>query len=69
VFPLGIGLRDPRSQTRDLGHPSISPFDIAEGICFLRRPVTIDEGKGVLDLLASLTRMLWLPLWVCLACR
>jgi hypothetical protein len=31
VFPVGIGLRDPRSQTRDLGHPSISPFDIAEG--------------------------------------
>jgi hypothetical protein len=36
VFPVGIGLRDPRSQTRDptarrgrLGHPSVSPFDIA----------------------------------------
>jgi hypothetical protein len=26
VFPVGIGLRDPRSQKRDLGHPSISPF-------------------------------------------
>jgi hypothetical protein len=25
VFPVGIGLRDPRSQKRDLGHPSISP--------------------------------------------
>jgi hypothetical protein len=23
VFPVGIGLRDPRSQKRDLGHPSI----------------------------------------------
>jgi hypothetical protein len=23
VFPVGIGLRDPRSQTRDLGHPSV----------------------------------------------
>jgi hypothetical protein len=31
VFPVGIGLRDPRSQKRDLGHPSTSPFDIAEG--------------------------------------
>jgi hypothetical protein len=31
VFPVGIGLRDPRSQTRDLGHPSVSPFDVAEG--------------------------------------
>jgi hypothetical protein len=35
VFPVGIGLRDPRSQKRDLGHPSISPFDIAEGTCFV----------------------------------
>jgi hypothetical protein len=38
VFPVGIGLRGPRSQKRDptarrgrLGHPSISPFDIACG--------------------------------------
>jgi hypothetical protein len=35
VLPVGIGLRDPRSQTRDLGHPSISPFDIAEGTRFV----------------------------------
>jgi hypothetical protein len=35
VFPVEIGLRDPRSQKRDLGHPSISPFDIAEGTCFV----------------------------------
>jgi hypothetical protein len=34
VFPVGIGLRDPRSQKRDLGHPSISAFDIAEGTSF-----------------------------------
>jgi hypothetical protein len=27
VFPVGIGLRDPRSQKRDLGHPSIHRFD------------------------------------------
>jgi hypothetical protein len=31
VFPVRIGLRDPRSQKRDLGHPSISLFDIAVG--------------------------------------
>jgi hypothetical protein len=35
VLPVGIGLRDPRSQKRDLGHPSISPFDIAEGTSFV----------------------------------
>jgi hypothetical protein len=34
-FPVGIGLRDPRSQKRDLGHPSVSPFDIAEGTSFV----------------------------------
>jgi hypothetical protein len=34
VFPVGIGLRDPRSQKRDLGHPSIARFDIAERTCF-----------------------------------
>jgi hypothetical protein len=50
VFPGGIGLRDPRSQKRDLGHPSISPFNIAEGtsfviprICFSR--AERNEGK------------------------
>jgi hypothetical protein len=26
---VGISLKDPRSQKRDLGHPSISPFDAA----------------------------------------
>jgi hypothetical protein len=31
MSPAGIGLRDPRSQKRDLGHPSISPFDFGEG--------------------------------------
>jgi hypothetical protein len=35
VFPVGIGLRDPRSQKRDLGHPSVSHFDIAEGTSFV----------------------------------
>jgi hypothetical protein len=54
VFPVGIGLRDPRSQKRDLGHPSISPFDIAEVTCFVislpTRPsesaARDDKGKG-----------------------
>jgi hypothetical protein len=32
VLPVGIDLRDPRSQKRDLGHPSVSPFDIAEPV-------------------------------------
>jgi hypothetical protein len=27
-FPFGFGYTDPRSQKRDLGHPSISPFDL-----------------------------------------
>jgi hypothetical protein len=35
LFPVGIGLRDPRSQKRDLGHPSVSPFDFAEGTIFV----------------------------------
>jgi hypothetical protein len=35
VFPVGIGLRDPRSQKRDLGHPSVSPIHIADGISFV----------------------------------
>jgi hypothetical protein len=32
VLPVGIGLRDPRSQKRD---PSVSSFDIAEGTSFV----------------------------------
>jgi hypothetical protein len=55
VFPVGIGLRDPRSQKRDLGHPSISPFDIAEDTSFvISLPTRFseavardDKGKGV----------------------
>jgi hypothetical protein len=51
---VGIGLRDPRSQKRDLGHPSISPFDVAEGTSFvvsLRTRLSEsaprdDKGKG-----------------------
>jgi hypothetical protein len=35
VFPGEIGLRDPRSQKRDLGHPLVLPFDIAEGTSFV----------------------------------
>jgi hypothetical protein len=44
---VGIGLRDPRSQKRDLGHPSISPFDIAEGISFvIALPTRLSESAG-----------------------
>jgi hypothetical protein len=47
VFPVGIGLRDPRSQKRDLGHPSISPFDIAEGTCFvISLPTRLGESAA-----------------------
>jgi len=57
VFPVGIGLRDPRSQTRDLGHPSISPFDIAEGTSFVislptrnrESAARYDKGEGGLS--------------------
>jgi len=47
VFPGGIGLRDPRSQKRDLGHPSISPFDIAEGTSFvISLPTRLSESAA-----------------------
>src|ERR1700688_4549261 len=53
-FPVRIGLRDPRSQKRELGHPSISPFDIAEGTSFVislptrfsESAARDDKGKG-----------------------
>jgi hypothetical protein len=35
VFPVGIGLRDPRSQKRDLGHPSVFTLRYCRG----------DQGK------------------------
>ena len=55
MLPVGIGLRDPRSQKRDLGHPSISPFDIAEGTSFVISPVlgpesVVDEMGGYVAL-------------------
>jgi hypothetical protein len=55
VFPVGIGLRDPKSQKRDLGHPSISPFDIASTLRYCRERMVChftesgardDEGEG-----------------------
>jgi hypothetical protein len=47
VFPGGIGLRDPRSQKRDLGHPSIFPFDIAEGTSFvIALPTRLSESAA-----------------------
>jgi hypothetical protein len=47
-------LRDPRSQKRDptarrgrLGHPSISPFDIAEGTSFvISLPTRLNESAA-----------------------
>jgi hypothetical protein len=67
VFPLGIGLRDPRSQKRDLGHPSISPFDIAEGTRFVvSLPTRLSESaapnqqtKSVVSHLPRSTASLW----------
>jgi hypothetical protein len=50
VFPVGIGLRDPRSQKRDLGHPSVSPFDIAEGTSFvISLPTRLSESAAPRD--------------------
>jgi hypothetical protein len=49
VFPVGIGLRDPRSQKRDLGHPSVSPFDIAEGTSFVISLPTRFSGSAARD--------------------
>jgi hypothetical protein len=50
VFPVGIGLRDPRSQKRDLGHPSISPFDITEGTSFvISLPTRLSESAAPND--------------------
>jgi hypothetical protein len=47
VFPVGIGLRDPRSQKRDLGHPSVLPFDIAEGTNFvISLPTRLSESAA-----------------------
>src|ERR1700688_1888730 len=45
---VGIGLRDPRSQKRDLGHPSVSPFDTAEGTSFvISLPTRLSESAAV----------------------
>ncbi len=47
ALPFGIGCWDPRSQTRDLGHPSISPFDIAEGTSFvISLPTRLSESAA-----------------------
>jgi hypothetical protein len=44
---VGIGLRDPRSQKRDLGHPSVSPFDIADGTRFVvSLPTRLSEAPA-----------------------
>ena len=41
MFPVGIGLRDPRSQKRDLGHPSVS------GLAATRELGAVDVGAGL----------------------
>jgi hypothetical protein len=47
VFPVGIGLRDPRSQKRDLGHPSVLPFDVAKGTGFvIALPTRLSESAA-----------------------
>ena len=48
MFLAGIGLKDPRSQKRDLGHPSVSPFDIAEGTSFvIFLPIRLSESASL----------------------
>jgi hypothetical protein len=48
VFLVGIGLRDPRSQKRDLEDPSISPFDVADGTSFVAPlPTRLSEPAAV----------------------
>jgi hypothetical protein len=49
VSPVGIGLRDPRSPKRDLGHPSVLPFDIAEGTSFVIALPTRFSGSAARD--------------------
>jgi hypothetical protein len=49
VFPVGIGLRDPRSQKRDLGHPSVSPALLlrAQALSFLSRLASASRLLGM----------------------
>jgi hypothetical protein len=49
VFPVGIGLRNPRSQKRDLGHPSISPSILqrAHALSFLSRLASASRLLGM----------------------
>jgi hypothetical protein len=72
VFPVGIGLRDPRSQKRDLGHPSISPSDIAEGTSFVislptrfsESAARDDKGKATVpERVVAEPRHLSKPIW------
>jgi hypothetical protein len=49
VFPVGIGLRDPRSQKRDLGHPSVHPSILqrAQALSFLSRLASASRLFGM----------------------
>jgi hypothetical protein len=73
-FSSGIGCTDPRSQKRDptarrgrLGHPSVSPFDIAEGTSFVvSLPTRLSKSaspneqmKSVVPHLRRSTACLW----------
>ena len=59
MFPVGIGLRDPRSQKRDLGHPSVSPSDIAEGTSFvISLPTRLSESPARDNFAVDLTVLL-----------
>jgi hypothetical protein len=51
VFPVGVGLTDLRFQKRDLGHPSVLPFDIAEGTSFvIALPTRLSDSVGGMEL-------------------
>jgi hypothetical protein len=43
-FPFGIGCTDPRSQKRDLGHPSIVSEDARVGPTATKGRVFVDVG-------------------------
>jgi predicted transcriptional regulator len=58
VFPVEIGLRDPRSQKRDLGHPSVSPFDIAESTRFVLSLPTRSQRR-ILGMTKERATFLW----------
>ena len=68
MFPVGIGLRDPRSQKRDLGHPSVSTSDIAEGTSFvISLPTRLSESQALDEQRESGCRRVRVPVSSCIA--